>query len=66
MEFACKVAGAKVILVLGHTQCGAVKGACDHVELGNLTAMLKNLEGVVAKRPTKGIALPKTLNLWIW
>ena len=37
MEFACKVAGSKLILVLGHTKCGAIKGACDHVEMGNLT-----------------------------
>ncbi len=43
LEFACKVAGSKAILVLGHTSCGAVKGACDHVELGNLTGMLENL-----------------------
>lgn len=43
MEFAAKVAGSKVILVLGHTHCGAVKGACDHVELGNLTSMLENI-----------------------
>ena len=43
LEFACKVAGSKLILVLGHSSCGAIKGACDHVELGNLTAMLSNL-----------------------
>ena len=43
MEFATKVAGSKVIVVLGHTSCGAVKGACDHVELGNLTHMLGNI-----------------------
>lgn len=40
MEFACKVAGSKLIVVLGHTKCGAVKGACDHVEMGNLTELL--------------------------
>ena len=40
MEFACKVAGSKLIIVLGHTKCGAVKGACDHVEMGNLTELL--------------------------
>jgi carbonic anhydrase len=38
MEFACKLAGAKVVLVMGHTACGAIKGAIDNVELGNLTA----------------------------
>ncbi len=43
LEFATKVAGAKVILVLGHTDCGAVKGACDGVKLGNLTHTLSNL-----------------------
>jgi len=43
MEFACKLAGAKLILVLGHTACGAVKGACDNAELGNLTGLLKKL-----------------------
>jgi len=40
LEFACKLAGSKVIVIMGHTSCGAVKGACDHAELGNLTAML--------------------------
>ena len=47
MEFACKVAGSKFILVLGHTKCGAVKGACDHVEMGNLTALLSKLRPAV-------------------
>jgi carbonic anhydrase len=40
MEFGCKVSGAKLIAVLGHTSCGAVKGAIDNVELGNLTGLL--------------------------
>jgi carbonic anhydrase len=44
LEFAAKVAGSKTIVVMGHTQCGAVKGACDHVKLGNLTPMLENIE----------------------
>ena len=47
MEFACKVAGSKLVVVLGHTKCGAVKGACDHVELGNLTALLSKLQPAV-------------------
>lgn len=47
MEFACKVAGSKLIVVLGHTKCGAVKGACDHVELGNLTELLSKLQPAV-------------------
>jgi carbonic anhydrase len=40
MEFACQVAGSKLVVVLGHTRCGAVKGACSHVELGHLTGLL--------------------------
>lgn len=44
MEFACKVAGSKLIVVLGHTSCGAVKGACDHVEMGNLTELLSKIQ----------------------
>lgn len=47
MEFACKLAGTKVIVVLGHTACGAVKGACDHAELGNLTSMLAKITPAV-------------------
>lgn len=47
MEFACKLAGTKLIVVLGHTSCGAIKGACDHAELGNLTAMLQKLTPAV-------------------
>ncbi|HVK97340.1 MAG TPA: carbonic anhydrase family protein [Flavisolibacter sp.] len=49
MEFACKVAGSKLIVVLGHTKCGAVKGACDHVQLGNLTSLINKLEPAVAE-----------------
>ncbi|MGH1383650.1 carbonic anhydrase family protein [Kordia sp.] len=47
MEFACKLAGTKVIVVLGHTACGAVKGACDHARLGNLTALINKIEPAV-------------------
>lgn len=43
LEFATKVAGSKAIVVMGHTECGAVKGACDKVKLGNLTATLENI-----------------------
>ncbi len=49
LEFATKVAGAKVIVVLGHTACGAIKGAADGVELGNLTALLKNFDAPIAR-----------------
>lgn len=47
LEYSCKVAGSKAIVVLGHTHCGAVKAACDHVELGNITGMLKKIEPAV-------------------
>lgn len=47
MEFACKLAGSKLIVVLGHSNCGAVKGACDHVEMGNLTELLSKLQPAV-------------------
>jgi len=47
MEFACKLAGTKLILVLGHTACGAVKGACDDAKLGNLTGMLDKIKPAV-------------------
>lgn len=49
MEYACKVAGSKLILVLGHTSCGAVKGAIDNVELGNLTEVVKEIKPAVDK-----------------
>lgn len=47
MEFACKLAGSKVLVVMGHTACGAVKGACDNAELGKLTGMLENIKPAV-------------------
>jgi carbonic anhydrase len=47
MEFACKLAGTKVLVVLGHTACGAVKGACDHARMGNLTSLIKKIEPAV-------------------
>ena len=47
MEFATKAAGAKLVMVLGHEACGAVKGACDHVEMGNLTALLDKIKPAV-------------------
>ncbi len=48
MEFACKVAGAKLIIVMGHQHCGAVKGAIDDVHIGNITSMLSNIKPAVA------------------
>ena len=53
LEFACKVAGSKFIVVLGHTKCGAVKGACDHVEMGNLTALLSKIQPAVNDEKTE-------------
>jgi carbonic anhydrase len=47
MEFACKLAGTKVVIVLGHTACGAVKGACDDAKLGNLTALISKIKPAV-------------------
>jgi len=51
MEFTCKLAGTKVIVVLGHTACGAVKGACDDAKLGNLTSLLSKLKPAVEAVP---------------
>ena len=58
MEFACKLAGTKLIVVLGHTACGAVKGACDDSKLGNLTGMLAKI-----KLAVKAVAEPQDKNL---
>lgn len=53
MEFACKLAGSKAVVVLGHTKCGAVKGACDSAEMGNLTALLKKIKPAVDAEKTE-------------
>ena len=58
MEFACKLAGTKLIVVLGHTACGAVKGACDDAKLGNLTNMLAKIKPAV-----KEVTYPEDSNL---
>lgn len=58
MEFASKLAGTKLIVVLGHTSCGAIKGACDDAKLGNLTAMLSKIKPAV-----NAVAEPKDLSL---
>ncbi|MDI1233905.1 MAG: carbonic anhydrase family protein [bacterium] len=69
MEFACKVAGAKLIIVMGHQHCGAIKGAIDDVHLGNLTAMLANIKPAVAmsqdfegEKSSQNEAYVKTVN----
>ncbi len=54
MEFACKAAGAKLIVVTGHTNCGAIKGAVDNVELGNLTGLLAKIQPAMAEVPEDG------------
>ena len=54
MEFACKLAGAKVVLVMGHTACGAIKGAIDNAELGNLTGLLAKIKPAVEATTSKG------------
>lgn len=52
MEFACKVAGAKLIVVLGHSKCGAIKGACDSVQMGNLSTLLNKIQPAVYRERT--------------
>jgi len=52
MEYACKVVGSKLIVVLGHTRCGAIKGACDKVEMGNLTGLLEKIKPAIEKADT--------------
>ncbi len=47
MEYACKVAGSKIVVVLGHSKCGAVTSACKHVELGNITPLLNKIKPAV-------------------
>jgi carbonic anhydrase len=49
MEYACVVAGSKLVLVLGHTKCGAITGACDHVELGHLTSLINKVKPAIEK-----------------
>ena len=52
IEYACKVAGAKIVVVMGHTKCGAVTAACNNVELGNITALLSKIKPAVKKYST--------------
>ena len=58
MEFACKLAGTKLIVVLGHTSCGAVKGACDDAKMGNLTKLIEKITPAV-----KAVIEPSDTNL---
>ena len=59
MEFACKISGAKVVLVMGHSACGAIKGAIDNVELGNLTGLLAKIKPAIKATAVKGEASSK-------
>ena len=54
LEYASKVAGSRLVVVLGHTNCGAIKGACDGVKLGNLTTLLNKFEPAISKVKTDG------------
>ncbi len=59
LEYACKVVGVKLIIVLGHTSCGAVKGACDNAKLGNLTQLLSKIMPAVDSTQTTGVRSSK-------
>jgi len=61
MEYACKVAGSKIVVVLGHTKCGAVTSACKHVELGNITALLSKIQPAVSAVIPEGTELTSDL-----
>ncbi|MFK5878399.1 MAG: carbonic anhydrase family protein [Flavobacteriaceae bacterium] len=70
MEYACKVAGSKIVVVMGHTKCGAVTAACNHVELGNITPLLqkiqpavKAVEATISKMDDKSIEDVAVLNV---
>jgi len=63
LEFATQLAGAKLIVVLGHTECGAIKGAADNAKLGNLTAMLENIRPSLKKLNYKGVPSSKDKEL---
>lgn len=52
MEFACKLARSKIIVVLGHNKCGAIRGACDHLEMGNLTGLLSKIQPAIDMEKT--------------
>ncbi len=54
MEYACKVVGSKLIVVIGHTRCGAIKGACDNVQLGNLSGLLEKIKPAMEKTDSFG------------
>ncbi len=57
IEYGCKVAGSKIVVVLGHTKCGAVTAACNHVEMGNITPLLSKIQPAVKKIFSPGEAV---------
>jgi carbonic anhydrase len=61
LEFACAVAGAKVLLLFGHTACGAIKGAIDDVEMGNLTGLLARVKPAITATPFDGAKSTKNI-----
>lgn len=63
LEFATKLAGAKLIVVLGHTECGAIKGAVDNAQMGNLTALLANIRPSMSKLNYSGVPSSKNREL---
>jgi carbonic anhydrase len=63
LEFATQLAGAKLVVVLGHTECGAIKGAADNAKLGNLTALLENIRPSLDKLNYKGVVSSKNKDL---
>ncbi|MBI2726071.1 MAG: carbonic anhydrase [Polaromonas sp.] len=63
LEFATKLVGSKLVVVLGHTECGAIKGAVDDAKLGNLTAMLANIRPSMSKLKYSGVPSSKNKEL---
>ena len=63
MEYACKVAGSKILVVMGHSKCGAVTSACQHVELGNITALLSKIQPAVATAKSDKDLTPEEIEM---
>lgn len=63
MEYACKVAGSKLIVVMGHTGCGAIRGACDNIEMGHLTGLVNKIKPAILKvKSPKDVSKRNSLN----
>ena len=65
MEFSCKIAGAKIIVVLGHTRCGAIKGACQGVEMGNLSTLLNKIKPSIDKEKNRSAGIDENSELFM-